>query len=420
MLSDTEMSQYLINVILVMRADGTVAPREESALETVRQEVGAKKTDLNRAMKSVEAGGASLVKTGRFSDQIRNLEDMLFIRLIDNNLSEPASNLISQFCGLIGVSQEQLNSMVQQACDRTHNKDEITCASCGQTAPAEAKFCPHCGTPFSQAAPVPVEMTIPQTGWAIEFCESTSSNFTQALALAQASPTFAACVKAKKNWYLAGWPEDQFESCTNLALMLGPIRNRKLYQDGKELIWDDVFGFSWCANQRANAYQPSEYCFGRGDNRLNLWGCKQARLDWAEWGDWYSFGSFKKSGILVGQVAWVFDKDRIRHDIMTNIQRFRYCPHLRMNLIDAVIEALPTEIVVTKNSPWKYKTIYEETPGSIKVVEHERSDGVDYKTEYFANGVLPRGLDAANRILQTAFESAAVSDITVKAVLGQA
>lgn len=419
MLSDTEMSQYLINVILIMRADGAVAAREESALETVRQESGGKKTDLNRALKSVDAGTASLIKTGRFSDQIRNLEDMLFIRLIDNNLSEPASNLISQFCGQIGVSQDQLNLMVQQACDRSHSNSEITCAACGKTAPAEAKFCPHCGAAFTQSAPVPVEMTIPQSGWAIEFCESTSSNFPQALALAQSAPTFSTCVKAKKNWYLAGWSDDQFESCTALALMLGPIRNRKLYQNGKELIWDEVFGFSWCANQRAQAFQPVEYCFGRGDNRLNLWGCKQARLDWAEWGEWYTFGKFKKSGILGGQVAWVFDKDRIRHDILTNIQRFRYCPHLRMNLIEAVIAALPDEIVVTKNSAWKYKSIYEEVPGSIKVVEQENNDGFVYKNEYFANGVVPKGLEAAKKILQTAFETAAVSDVTVKAVLGQ-
>jgi hypothetical protein len=419
MLSDAEIAQYLINVILIMRADGTVAPREESTLETIRQESGAKKADLNRALKSVEAGSASLIKTGRFSDQIRNLEDMLFIRLIDNNLSEAASNLISQFCGQIGVSQDQLNLMVQQGCDRSHNNGEITCASCGQTAPAEAKFCPHCGAPFTQSSPVPVEMAIPKTGWAIEFCESTSSNFSQALTLAQSAPTFSTCVKAKKNWYLAGWPEDQFESCTNLALILGPIRNRKLYQDGKELIWDEVFGFSWCANQRAQSYQPAEYCFGRGDNRINLWGCKQARLDWAEWGEWYTFGKFKKSATFGGQVTWVFDKDRIRHDIMTNIQRFRYCPHLRMNLIDAVINALPEEVLITKTSPWKYKTNYEEVPGSIKVVEHELDDGVDYKRVYFANGVVPKGLEAAKGILQIAFETAAVSDVTVKAVLGQ-
>jgi hypothetical protein len=419
MLSSAELVQYLVNVILVLRADGAVAPREESALETVRQDVGAKKTELTQATKSVDSKGASLVKVGRYSDQVRNLEDMLYVRLIDNNLSEAATNMISQFCGLIGVSQDQVNLMVQQACDRSH-EGEILCPSCGKAAPGGAKFCPSCGAAFSEGPAVPIQMEIPQAGWAIEFCESTSTSFPHVLAQAKTAPSFSSCVRSKKNWYMAAWPENQFEGCTRLAAEMGPFRNRKLYRNGQEIAWDEVFGFVWCAAQRAQAYEPAEYCFGRGDNRLNLWGCKQARLDWAEWGNWFAYGKFEKKSFFGGQVSWTFDKDRIRHEVMTNTQKFRYCPHLRSALIDAVLEGLPNDIVVSQNPYWKYKQCYDEVPGSIKVVEVKKDGDYSYKQEYFSDGIVPRGLGAAEQMLVAAFNKVGVRDVSAKSLLGKA
>jgi hypothetical protein len=50
-------------------------------------------------------------------------------------------------------------------------------------------------------------------------------------------------------------------------------------------------------------------------------------------------------------------------------------------------------------------------PGSIKVVEVNKSDGIEFKNEYYANGVRPRGLSVLEAILQKAFPDAGVSDI---------
>ena len=113
---------------------------------------------------------------------------------------------------------------------------------------------------------------------------------------------------------------------------------------GKRNRGGDVFGFTWCAAQRASAYRPIEYCFGKEENRLNPWGCKQARADWTEWSDWFCFGNWEKSGLLGKKVQWRFDKERIHHELATSLYRFRHCPHLKTKFIEAALKHLP-EIV---------------------------------------------------------------------------
>jgi hypothetical protein len=135
-------------------------------------------------------------------------------------------------------------------------------------------------------------------------------------------------------------------------------------------------------------------------------------MDWTEWAQWYSYGQFKRAGLLKGGYFWVFDKARIHHEVMTNLHRFRYCPYLRLRLVDAVLRALPDEVEVGPTGPWKYSRAYEETPGCIKIVEVERSGGLEYKSEYFADGVRTKGLGILEEVLKKAFADAGVSDVT--------
>lgn len=55
---------------------------------------------------------------------------------------------------------------------------------------------------------------------------------------------------------------------------------------------------------------------------------------------------------------------------------------------------------------------YEEVLGSIKIVEVDRSDGYEFKNEYFADGVRPKGTRVLDEILRKAFAEAGVSEIT--------
>ena len=328
--SDQEKTDYLANILVLVFADKSLSARETAALEEIRKSIDAKKSVLSAARKAVAGTSYNFIRAGTFADQVRNLEDMLFVALTDNDMDDNETALAREFCQLIGISEEQFDQMVTETsrrCDTASH--EVTCPSCSKSATTQARFCPSCGQPLisQDAASIVVEFEIPKMGYAIEFCDSTAATFTTALDLAKATGTMQTASKNKKTWYLASFAANHFSDMIPLATALSGIRNRKVYLDGKELAWDEVFGFIWCATQRAIAYRPVEYCFGKADNRLNPWGCKQAQLDWTDWAQWFSYGRWQKTGFLRTNYVFVFDKDRIRHELATKLYRYRFCPH---------------------------------------------------------------------------------------------
>ncbi|MFQ5913117.1 MAG: zinc ribbon domain-containing protein, partial [Nitrospinota bacterium] len=252
---------------------------------------------------------------------------------------------------------------------------------------------------------------------AAEFAESTAASFPKALELAKATDGFQSCQKNKKTWYLATYPSGDLKESMPLVESLSGIRNRRVYIDGQEKPWDEVFGFAWCAAQRATAYRPVEYCFGKDENRLNPWGCKQARMDWTEWADWFCYGQWEKAGIFGGKALWRFDKERIRHELATNLFRYRFCPHLRTELSETILKHLPDAVSPDSDPNWGYHRQYEQVPGAIKVVEKETSRGFTYKNEFWADGVQPKGLRALADVLAKAFQELGGSSISVNNLL---
>lgn len=422
-LNEQEKIHYLANVLSIAFADKSLSPRETAALEEVRKNIDAKKGAFASAQKAVESGSYVPVKAGTFADQVKNLDDMLFVATMDQDLNEGELKLANEFARLIGLSQsqyDQLASETSQRCDgATH---EITCPSCSKLAPAQARFCPSCGqTMTSQdAATTQVAFEIPKAGYAIEFCESTAAGFPSALDLAKATGTMQTATKNKKTWYLVAFATDRFPDMLPLASALAGMRNRKVHSEGTELPWDQVFGFIWCANQRAAAYRPIEYCFGKEENRFNPWGCKQAGMEWTDWSQWFSYGRWQKEGLLLSsRYVFVFDKERMRHELATSLFRFRTCPHLRTQLVEAVLKHLPDKVEVKPNGPWKHSRAYEALPGAIKVSEREESGGVTFTSEYYSDGVRPRGYGVLGDILKKAFADCQVKDIGATALLAK-
>ncbi len=420
LMNDEEKVHYLVNVLLVAFADKSLSPRETAALEEVRKSIDAKKGVLAAAQKAVEGGSYTSVKAGSFADQVKNLEDMLFVALTDKDLSERESHLTSGFGRFIGVSQGQLDQLVAETSRRCDSaKHDITCPSCSKLASAQARFCPSCGQPLTSpdAAALQVGFEIPKAGYAIEFCESTAAGFATAIELAKATGTMQTATKNKKTWYLVSFPTNQFADMVPLASALSGMRNRRVYFDGQELAWDEVFGFIWCASQRATAYRPVEYCFGKDENRINPWGCKQARMEWTDWAQWFSYGRWQKAGLLRSGYVFVFDKQRIRHELATNLYRYRFCPYVRMQFAEAVLGHLPDQVEVTPGGNWKYNRVYESSPGAIKVIEREGSGDFVYTNEYYADGVRPKGYAVLAEILKKAFDECRVTDIEARALL---
>jgi tellurite resistance protein len=415
-MEDQETLQYLANVFVVARSDGSFGAREEAAMEAIRLAIKAKKSELNKASKLAASEDFTLVPTGRYSERIRNIEDMIFVALLDGALADKEKRVITKFAKEAGCIQEQINQILRETKKRIHNdSSEIACPSCKVTVLANAKFCPSCGVELGeaiQASATQVEFKYPAKGISIEFAESSSASFGEALKSAKAAPDFQKCKRERKIWYLASWNRDQVSDAAVLAKHLKGIRNRKAFIDGEPKGWDEAFGFLWCYSQRQEAYRPESFCFGLDEKRLNVWGCKQARMEWTDWADWFSYGHFRKKDVFV------FDKARIWHEIHTNLHKVSLCPCLRPKLVEQVLALLPAEVSIGSRSGWKYKESYEQTPTSIKVVEKEKDDGYTYTNEFYSDGVRPVGHAVAKQILTKAFKACGIVDVKVKELTG--
>ena len=413
----TDAIPFMANIALVAHADGTLSAAELGQLEAIRKEMKFKKNDYNSAVRLVQNGEYKLTPVGSFADQVKNLELMLRVAYADDDLDKAEVALILSFCKAIGIHQDQLNRLRNEVLSSLKQQGKV-CPTCGTESDADSLFCPKCGISLdSGLQDVQVQFQIPASGVVIEFAESTATSFPKALEIAKGTEGYQTCQKGKKKWHLAVYSSDQITDALPLAESLSSLRNRCLYINGKEKQWNEVFGFVWCASQRATAYQPVEHCFGKDDNRLNPWGCKQARMDWNEWANWFCYGKWEKSGLLGKKVQWRFDKERIQHELTTNLFRYRFCPYLKTNLSEAVLRHLPETIVPDSDPNWDFHQQYEEVPGAIKVVQKEGSGGYIYSNVFWADGVRPKGLAAFADILTRVFRDLSIAQTSVKALL---
>ena len=278
----------------------------------------------------------------------------------------------------------------------------ILCPQCNQSSPADAHFCPNCGKPLVSSE----NYQIPETGYAIEFADSTAANFSTALEKAKQSFRYETCLKSRKKWHIAVFNGDQFLSVTELAESLEGIRNRKIYINGKEEGWWGVFAFLSCFSRRKTSYKPEEYCFGVEFRQLNLWGCTQLSMDWNDWAVWLSYGSFQKSNKDKNSYVLIFDKPRILQELNQKLYRYRFCPHLNTNLIQTILELLPNEVEVSPfTEEWSFRSSSEKVPGSITIYENhgEPGTGASWSSTYSVFGVQPRENQLAIKILKEAF-----------------
>lgn len=413
----TDVVPFLANIALVAHADGTLSAAELGQLEAIRKEMNFKKTDYNSAVRLVQNADYKLTPVGSFADQVKNLELILRVAYADDDLSKTEISLILSFCKAVGIHQDQLNRLRNEVLSSLKQQGKV-CPSCGAESTSDARFCPKCGANFeSKIQDVKVQFEIPTSGIAIEFAESTAVLFPKALDIAKATEGYQTCLKGKKKWHLAVYPSGQIMDALPLAESLNGLRNRCLHIDAEEKQWDEIFGFTWCASQRATAYRPVEYCFGKDENRLNPWGCKQARMDWTEWANWFCYGKWEKSGLLGKKVQWKFDKERIRHELEANLYRFRFCPYLKTQLSEAVLKHFPETVFPGSDPNWDFHHQYEEVPGAIKVIQKEGAGGFSYSNEFWADGVRPKGLTALASILSNAFRDLSIAEPSVKALL---
>ena len=137
---------YLANAALISAVDKEISPLEAKAIESVREEIGASIEDLRKALSSVAHGDHQITPVGRFSDRVRNLEDMIFVSLSDGELSKPEKPEVISFAKSIMITQDLLTEILSETKTRIESqKAFVICASCNNEIPKGSKFCPQCG-----------------------------------------------------------------------------------------------------------------------------------------------------------------------------------------------------------------------------------------------------------------------------------
>ncbi len=145
-MSDSHQIIYIANVIALAQADGKVTGEEQSAIAYVCQKNGLSEADVQAATRLVQAGDYNIAPVGRFSDTIRNLEDMLLVALIDGDLADKEKKAMLAFAKAVKLSQEQINVIVSETRKFVREMTaETECNACGVTLPAGSRFCTECG-----------------------------------------------------------------------------------------------------------------------------------------------------------------------------------------------------------------------------------------------------------------------------------
>ena len=152
-MKETELIRYLANLRMVAMADGFISKEEKAAIRRIYKEINAKKTDLEEAKRLTEKADYEVTSVGRYSERIRNLEDMLFVALSDNDLSDPEKRVILPFAKAIGAKQEQINTILSESITRFRiYKSTIICPGCGYEIPSDWKYCGECGISIQATA----------------------------------------------------------------------------------------------------------------------------------------------------------------------------------------------------------------------------------------------------------------------------
>lgn len=118
-MNEQEQRAFLRNLIIVARADGHMRETELKVLHRMAGEIGASQTLLTAALSELGLPKLDFSKLSRFSDRVRNLEDMLEIAMVDGAVPREEKVLLLQTATDLGLSQEQTRLIADEVRDRT-------------------------------------------------------------------------------------------------------------------------------------------------------------------------------------------------------------------------------------------------------------------------------------------------------------
>ena len=106
--------QYLANIYHLVRADGQVKTTEEDVMETVAKGIGVGYLETRKALDLSMEKDFATVNPKRWSDRIRNVEDMLLVAYADHKLSSTEKQVLGEFANKLGISQKQFDMIKEE------------------------------------------------------------------------------------------------------------------------------------------------------------------------------------------------------------------------------------------------------------------------------------------------------------------
>lgn len=113
-MDEEEKTRYLSNVYLVIAADGEVDNEESRLFELVTRGIRAGVEEQNQAKQSADKKLQTNVAQ-RWSDRIRNLEDMMFVAYANQKIDPSERELIVEYARSLDIEQSQLNQIKEEA-----------------------------------------------------------------------------------------------------------------------------------------------------------------------------------------------------------------------------------------------------------------------------------------------------------------
>ena len=107
--------RYLANIYYLLVSDGGLDRIEEDVFDEFRRDLGAGYLERQGAISLAQKEGYRVQLVGRWSERIRNLEDMLFAAYCNGVLERTEKKVIVDYAGQLGIDQRQLDVIKQEA-----------------------------------------------------------------------------------------------------------------------------------------------------------------------------------------------------------------------------------------------------------------------------------------------------------------
>ena len=113
-----EKIQYLANIYHLVRADGRVSSVEEKVMAEVAKGIGVGYLETRKGLDRAIEKDFAFKYPARWSERVRNIEDMLLAAYADDKLHPPEKEVLLEYAKNLGINQKQFNIIKKETKER--------------------------------------------------------------------------------------------------------------------------------------------------------------------------------------------------------------------------------------------------------------------------------------------------------------